>query len=166
MFVVYKVDGNAMALRNKRGALSTPIMLQEVSIANGYERIGAPIQIFDRQNSDGHLVEGPCLRKFPQSNMYTLLLSSGNFAAPDYKTTYAVSNSITGPYTRPFPDLLHSGSYIGLTGPGGASFTTDGRMVFHGIIDTSPLLRGMYTSRFNVSTTGEITLTRLYNSQL
>ena len=77
-WVVYKVDGNAVALRNSRRALSTPIMLQEVSQEDGYTRVGRAIQIFDRENSDDHLVENPNIHK--ANGKYYLLLSSGNFA--------------------------------------------------------------------------------------
>jgi len=132
-FVVYKVDGNAMGhggICNNGIAplVPTPIMLQEVQ-GDGVTHIGGPIQILDRDDKDGPLVEAPSLVR-GQDGIYYLFFSSNCYSTPNYDVTWATASSVTGPYTKYGP-LFVTGTN-GLTAPGGASADADGRhMVFH-----------------------------------
>lgn len=149
VYALYKLDGNAIGLKDAQGKLSTPILLQEVSPEDGVTPIGAAKQIFDREESDGHLVEGPSLIYSTQVGKYILLLSSGHYDKDDYRMTYAYADRIEGPYARPSGNLMETGMY-GVRGPGGGSFAADGRhLVFHGIVQYSPLVRAMYIVNFD-----------------
>ena len=62
-YVTYKIDGNSLGhggscLNSVPPLVSTPIMLQEVG-PDGVTPIGNPVQILDRDDSDGPLVEAP-----------------------------------------------------------------------------------------------------------
>ncbi|KAF2231542.1 glycoside hydrolase family 43 protein, partial [Viridothelium virens] len=133
-YVLYKVDGNnaghgGLCMNMIPPIQATPIMLQKVT-PNGLTAIGTPIQILDRDDTDGPLVEAPMLRKY--GNKYVLFFSSNCFSSPGYDVSYAVADNITGPYRKASEPLFAYGK-LGLDGPGGASVTTDGsKMVFHG----------------------------------
>ncbi len=120
MYVVYKVDGNNIGhggLCNNGNApiVPTPIMLQEVSPA------------------DGPLVEAPALVKV--NGMYTLFFSSGCYTGA-YDTSYATSvNGITNGgqhYVKSREPLLITGTY-GLQSPGGLSINrkNPSEVIFH-----------------------------------
>ncbi|KAH8823625.1 glycosyl hydrolase [Flagelloscypha sp. PMI_526] len=127
-YVVYKVDGNN---RGHGGSCnngvapiqSTPIMLQQVA-ANGYDKIGSPIQILDRDDGDGPLVEAP-VRSTP-----LLFL-------PPSDVSYATATSVAGPYTKsraPYAPLLVTGT-DGLKAPGSICVAKDGsKAVFHAFL--------------------------------
>jgi hypothetical protein len=63
-YIVYKVDGSSLGgggpCGNANGEYSTPIMLQEME-ADGVTPTGDPVQILDRGQSDGPLIEAPAL---------------------------------------------------------------------------------------------------------
>ena len=133
-YVVYKVDGNSIGhgenCGNTEGTLvPTPIMLQELK-ADGITPVGQPVQILDRTDDDGPLVEAPNLIK-TSDGLFILFFSSHCFNTPDYDVKYATSDSIRGPYLRASQPLVQTGDY-GLTAPGGATSIEDGgKMVFH-----------------------------------
>ncbi|ROW11634.1 hypothetical protein VPNG_05601 [Cytospora leucostoma] len=152
-YVVYKVDGNSIG---KGGDCNngiepkqpTPLMLQEVA-RDGTTRIGSAVQLLDRIDEDGPLVEAPNLIRAGDGS-YVLFFSSHCFTSPAYDVKYATSNSITGPYVRPSGSLFRTG-YYSLTSPGGAtSIQQGGLMVLHG---NCPAGRCMYMAKFAV--TGE-----------
>lgn len=107
----------------------TPIMLQEMNINDWITPVGIPVQILDRTDEDGPLIEAPAIIRSPD-NHYLLFYSSHCYDSVDYDVKYAVANSITGPYTRK-GSLLSSGQF-GLTSPGGATPTPGGDvLLFH-----------------------------------
>ncbi|KAF7712585.1 Arabinan endo-1,5-alpha-L-arabinanase [Penicillium ucsense] len=154
-YVVYKVDGNSL---NQGSTLNpTPIMLQQLN-SDGVTPNGDPVQLIDRDNNDGPLVEAPSLVNV--GGTYYLTFSSNWYNTPKYDVSYAIASSVTGPYNKvQYPDapLLvsgHSSSAGALSGPGGADFNGDGsKIVFHAFkngknIDDG---RAMYVADINVS---------------
>ncbi|OXV08915.1 hypothetical protein Egran_03321 [Elaphomyces granulatus] len=135
-YVVYKIDGNSIGnggnCNNGIPPLkSTPIMLQEVA-EDAVTPVGEPIQILDRDDSDGPLVEAPNLILWDDT--YFLFYSSHCFNDVMYDVRYVTSGSITGPYTK-MGQLLKTGDY-GLISPGGATACICGdRMLFHANCD-------------------------------
>ncbi|KAI9710998.1 MAG: hypothetical protein M1820_002436 [Bogoriella megaspora] len=133
-YVLYKVDGNSLGsggecLNMVKPIRSTPIMLQKTA-PDGVTHQGDPVQILDRDDSDGPLVEAPYLHKYGKK--YVLFYSNGCFSAHDYTVSYAVADSIEGPYVKASKPLFAAGK-LGLDGPGGASVSEDGsKIVFHG----------------------------------
>ena len=173
-YVTYKVDGNSIGHGGSCNnaiapIMPTPIMLQEVS-HDGISMIGGPVQILDRDDSDGPLIEAPTLAR-SEEGIYFLFFSSNCFTTPLYDTSYATATNIYGPYTKSGRPLLITGDGPDLRGPGGLDIVTDGNMVlFHGhmtaendavmakTLDTkaaqlgkpvkdvrTPLVRGMYS---------------------
>lgn len=104
-------------------------MLQEMNVNDWVTPVGNPVQILDREDEDGPLVEAPSIIRFPNGH-YLLFYSSHCYDSVDYDVKYAVATSITGPYTRQ-GSLLSSGQF-GLTSPGGATPTPGGDvLLFH-----------------------------------
>ncbi|KAJ0414813.1 glycosyl hydrolase [Aspergillus carlsbadensis] len=135
-YVVYKVDGNSL---NGDGTTHpTPIMLQRLT-RDGIKREGDAVQILDRDEADGPLVEAPSLVKV--DGTYYLSFSSNWYNSLNYDVSYATAAAVSGPYSKvqaPDAPLLVSGdaSDVGpLGGPGGADFLDQGRIVFHAFND-------------------------------
>jgi len=115
-------------------------MLQEMNVNDWTTPVGSPVQILDRTDADGPLVEAPAIIRSSDGH-YILFYSSHCFNDVNYDVKYAVATSITGPYTRK-GSLLKTGQY-GLTSPGGASPTPGGDvLLFHANCDQG---RCMYT---------------------
>ncbi|KAJ7655359.1 glycosyl hydrolase [Mycena rosella] len=133
LYVVYKIDGNNLghggSCNNGVAPIqSTPIMLQKVA-ADGHTPVGSPVQILDRSDADGPLVEAPSLINV--NGVFFLFFSSGCYAETTYDLSYATATSVTGPYTKASAPLLVTGTY-GLRAPGSATFAKDGsKVVFH-----------------------------------
>lgn len=105
-------------------------MLQEVA-HDGVTLIGSPVQILDRDDLDGPLIEAPSLHRSAEG-IYFLFYSSNCFTTPKYDVSYATATNIHGPYTRSNRPLLIT-SDAGLVGPGGLDIIKGGNMVvFHG----------------------------------
>lgn len=144
-YVLYKVDGNSVGSggscgNSNPGQTPTPIMLVQVQ-ADGITPAGAPVQLLDRIDSDGPLIEAPNLIRSADGT-YNLFFSSNCYTTPNYDVAFATAPSITGPYTRTGP-LIKTGS-DGLTAPGGASIAADGvHMVFHANFNSG---RAMFTN--------------------
>jgi hypothetical protein len=142
---VYKVDGNSVGSGGSCGngntpQRSTPIMLVPVN-ADGVTPKGPPVQILDRDDRDGPLVEAPNLVRTPDGQ-YALFFSSNCYTSPSYDVTWAVAPVITGPYTKAGP-MFVTGTQ-GLVAPGGASIAADGQhMVFHANFNSG---RAMFTT--------------------
>lgn len=131
-YVLYKVDGNSIGnggdCNNSVEPLAaTPIMLQQV-LEDGLTPVGDPIQILDRDSSDGPLVEAPSLI-MAEDGTYLLFYSTHCFTDIKYDVRYATASAITGPYTKTGESLLASGD--DLYGPGGVTVKEDGSMLFH-----------------------------------
>lgn len=131
-FITYKIDGNSLGYGGSCGngvapIVSTPIMLQEVA-SDGVTPLGSPIQLLDRSDADGPLIEAPNLTIL--NGQYYLFFSSNCYTTTAYDVSFAVSNSVYGPFVRRGPLLVTP--ELGLSAPGGASVTKDGGyMVFH-----------------------------------
>lgn len=134
-YVLYKVDGNSVGNGGNcnngiEPILSTPIMLQKLK-KDHVTADGKPVQIFDREESDGPLVEAPHLVK-SKEDIYFLFFSSHCFTSIRYNVNYATAKSINGPYKRARRPLLQTGNFD-LISPGGAAVSQDGtKILFHG----------------------------------
>ncbi|KAF1348950.1 glycosyl hydrolase [Delphinella strobiligena] len=134
-WVVYKVDGNAIGHggicnNGNPPIVSTPILLQQVSAADGHTKIGSPsAPLITNGKADGPVVEAPSLSKMDDGT-FVLFFSSNCFATPFYDVSYATAKSIRGPYTKYGP-MFVTGT-LGLTAPGGLDIAVNGyRAVFH-----------------------------------
>ncbi|MCJ1401426.1 hypothetical protein MMC11_004639 [Xylographa trunciseda] len=159
-YVVYKTDGNNIGHGGNCNngvapIVPTPIMLQEVNPANGYELIGGPTQILDRGPADGPLIEAPSLIRVPNTEapgtfVYILFFSSNCFTGGLYDTSYATSiNGITNggqDYEKSSTPLLVTGSNNGrLYSPGGMTVGPEGvNAVFHADLGTTHTVRQMW----------------------
>lgn len=145
-YVVYKVDGNSIGhggscMNTVEPIVPTPLMLQEVG-ADGITPIGGAVQILDRDDLDGPLIEAPALHRSAEG-VYFLFFSSNCFTTPKYDVSYATATNIYGPYTKSTRPLLVT-SDADLTGPGGMDIIKGGDfIVFHGhmTINNDPLLK-------------------------
>ncbi|KAI0119267.1 glycoside hydrolase family 43 protein [Daldinia grandis] len=122
-YVLYKVDGNSVGhggscSNTKKPIVPTPIMLQEVD-DDGVTKIGEAVQIFDRSDEDGPLVEAPSLLR-TDNGLYILFFSSGCYLESSYNVNYATSTSLKGPFQRAQHPIIKSGEYT-LQAPGGAT---------------------------------------------
>lgn len=152
LYVVYKVDGNSL---NGDGTMHpTPIMLQAVN-EDGVTPNGDPVQLLDRTDADGPVVEAPSLKK--SGDTYFLTFSSNMYDTPQYDVSYATASSVNGPYTRSDEPLLVSGdpSDAGsLTAPGGSDFSVDeSNIVFHAFKNGQDISdgRAMYAADTDLS---------------
>lgn len=134
-YVVYKIDGNFIGHGGDCGnsvdpLVPTPIMLQEVSAADGSTHIGDPVEILDRTDEDGPLVEAPNLVRV--AGRYVLFFSSHCYNSDEYDAKYAIADEITGPYRRAEKPIVN-GTSLDVVGPGGVTSTErGGGIVFHG----------------------------------
>ncbi|KAK0635496.1 glycosyl hydrolase [Bombardia bombarda] len=139
-YVVYKVDGNSIGHggscnNDVAPYVPTPILLQEVDADDGVTKVGGePVEILDRTEADGPLVEAPDLMQVvvDGSSTFVLFYSSHCWVSDKYSVNYATSaGNITGPYVRSGKPLVATGDF-GTTSPGGAtSAVGEGQMVFH-----------------------------------
>lgn len=143
-YVVYKIDGNSIGHggscnNDVAPIVATPILLQEVD-ADGVTKIGKPIQVLDRTETDGPLVEAPTILR-NNKGLYVLFFSSGCFTESTYNVNYATAPNVTGPYTRSSTPLIRTDDSFGLTAPGGATPIADGSgIVFHADCDAGRCL--------------------------
>lgn len=137
-YVVYKIDGNSDgnggSCDNTVAPIkSTPIMLQQVA-GDGTTKIGDPVEILDRTDADGPLVEAPNIVK-SSNGQYVLFYSSHCFTSTEYNVLYATADNVKGPYTRSSQAFLETDMF-NLTSPGGGTSTVPGEnnddvMLFH-----------------------------------
>ena len=160
-YVLYKVDGNSLGTGGSCGNADeprapTPIIIQEVSTADGATPVGDPVQILDRTDDDGPLVEAPSLVR-TEGGVYVLFFSSGCYLDTDYRTSYATADAVTGPYTRvDMSPLLQTGDALALTAPAGASAAAGAQgIAFHANCDWG---RCMHVSSFDVDGDGRVTI--------
>ncbi|KIW96948.1 uncharacterized protein Z519_02339 [Cladophialophora bantiana CBS 173.52] len=145
-YVVYKVDGNSIGHGGSCGntvapIVPTPLMLQEVG-PDGTTLIGDAIELLDRDEFDGPLIEAPSLHRSDEG-IYFLFFSSNCFTTPKYDVSYATATNIWGPYTKSSRPLLVT-SDADLTGPGGMDIIKGGELiVFHGhmTINNDPTIK-------------------------
>jgi len=133
-YVVYKVDGNSIGHGGNCGnsvapIVPTPLMLQKLA-ADGITKVGDPIQLLDRGDADGPLIEAPYI--LLRDGVYFLFFSSNCYTSPLYDVSYATATSIKGPYTKSSAPLIVTNNPFEVTAPGGATTGVGGRhMVFH-----------------------------------
>lgn len=135
-YVTWKVDGNSFGNGGEcdntvAPIKATPIMLQKVE-GDGVTKVGAPVQILDRDTTDGPLVEAPNL-VISNDGKYVLFHSSHCFTSTGYNVLYATATSVAGPYTKSTQPLLETGMF-NLTSPGGGTSTVGqnlNTMLFH-----------------------------------
>ncbi len=157
-YVIYKIDGNS----NGHGGtcnnmvapiVPTPIMLQRVK-ADGFTKHGSPVAILNRDSRDGPLIEAPSMMR-TSDGKYVLFFSSNCYSTTLYDVSYAMADSILGPFDKYGP-LFVTGT-AGLIAPGGASVAADGKhMVFHA---NNGNLRSMFTTLISVDTKKHIVST-------
>ena len=171
-YVVYKIDGDNIGNGGNCNngvapIVPTPIMLQQVSPADGYSLIGSAVQILDRDDADGPLVEAPSLVRVQDPAaaggwMYVLFFSSNCYSGSEYDTSYAVStNGITNggaDYVKSSAPLLVTGSDGNqLYSPGGLDIDVDGtHVVFHADLDESVETRQMWAGVVSIDPTNGI----------
>lgn len=134
-YLLYKNDGNAIGQ-------PTIIWLQPTA-ADGVTFTGGRVELLrnNRPEEQG-VIEAPVLVRRP--SQYVLFYSAGVYTTGNYQTSYAVSGSLTGPYTRAFRPLLTTASVDNVVnGPGGADVVGE-RIFFHGHLGGGG--RGMYTA--------------------
>ncbi|KAF8303312.1 Arabinanase/levansucrase/invertase [Clavulina sp. PMI_390] len=165
-YVVYKIDGNNMGnggnCNNGVAPIhSTPLMLQEVDPSNGWSRIGDAVQVLDRSDADGPLIEAPSLTRVADSSavggyLYILFFSSNCYSGGLYDTSYATSvNGVWGPYTKSSAPLLVTGTY-GLYSPGGLDVAPNGGpVIFHADEATSADVRVARTGQISINVSGK-----------
>lgn len=160
-YVVYKIDGNSMgnggSCDNTVAPIkSTPIMLQKVA-ADGTTKIGTAMQILDRTDADGPLVEAPNIIRSSDGS-YVLFYSSHCFTSTQYNVLYATATAVTGPYTRASGPFLETNMF-NLTSPGGGTSTVgedNNVMLFHANCPTQVggSSRCMFVSNFTETGAG------------
>lgn len=154
MYVAWKVDGNGIGHgglcgNTREPIVSTPIMLQEME-ADGITPVDEPVQILDRDASDGPLIEAPAITR-SHEGIYFLFFSSGCTRSPTYDVKYATAKTIRGPYTRADEPILKTGTW-GLVAPGSVGIHGDGsggwNMALHARVQTPEGgVRAMFTTR-------------------
>ena len=150
--------------------MPTPILLQEVSATDGTTPVGDPVQILDRGDADGPLVEAPSLVRVADPTsaggwLYILFFSSNCYAGPLYDTSYAVSTNGTKnggkDYVKAGKPLLVTGSADGSGGklfsPGGLDVGPLGKNVlFHADKEQSADVRPMWAGQINIDVPNRI----------
>lgn len=145
LYVVYKVDGNSMNTGGgpcngnppANGSLNpTPIMLQEVSTADGITKLGSALQILDRDESDGPLVEAPSLFYGSDTGLYFLMFSSNCYDTDLYDISFAYSTCLDNGFVKSKYPLMTT-STGPVRAPGGADMSADGKYaLYHGTVET------------------------------
>ncbi len=141
LHLLWKADGNCC---NK----ATIIFIQPLS-ADGITLTGDPVEMIrNDQPWEGRVVEAPTLVKVGAT--YHLFYSANDYYGGLYRTGWASSSSITGPWTKSAAPFLSSDLFRGdVIGPGGQDVVVrpDGSMamVFHGW-DPTFSRRAMYVS--------------------
>ena len=163
LYLLWKSDGNCCAL-------PATLFIQPLS-DDGTTLTGPPVALLsnDPDSSEQRVVEAPTL--FKRDGIYYLLYSANDFFGGNYRTMYATSSSLTGPYSKQ-GELMTSEMFRGLIiGPGGQDVVTgpDGQLtiVFHGW-DENFTYRAMYSSPLTVAADGSLVVesaARLYEAE-
>jgi len=149
-YLLWKADGNCCAGK------TAIIFLQPLS-ADGTTLTAPPVELIRRdQPYEGNVVEAPTLVK--RNGTYYLFYSANDFGGGGYRTAYATSTALTGPYTKATTELMTTDRFQGdVVGPGGQDVVTErdgsASIVFHGW-DPTFTYRAMYVSKLTWSSTG------------
>ncbi|MEV6394724.1 family 43 glycosylhydrolase [Streptomyces sp. NPDC051907] len=142
-YVLWKNDANCCS----KG--ETWLHLQQTT-PDGARTTGEPVRLVKQDRDwEGELVEAPTLVK--RAGHYVLFYSADAYVDERYKTSYAVADRLTGPYTKAAAPLMTTASFSGtVVGPGGQDVVTgpDGRdrIVFHGWRGDGARHRAMYVA--------------------
>ncbi|MBD5785075.1 family 43 glycosylhydrolase [Cellulosimicrobium terreum] len=150
LYLLWKSDGNCCA------GMTATIFLQPLS-PDGTTLTGPPAELIRVDTPyEGKVVEGPTLVQ--HDGTYYLFYSANDFYGGAYRTSYATSDSLTGPWTKATTELMTSDRFQGdVRGPGGQDVITgpDGepRIVFHGW-DPTFTYRAVYVADLDWSAEG------------
>jgi hypothetical protein len=109
--------------------------------------VNDPIELLDRGDADGPLIEAPNLLFY--DGTYFLFFSSNCFSTTLYDVSYATASLAKGPFTKSSAPLMVTNNPFEITAPGGATTTVDGKnMVFHA---NCPAGRCMFESAITIS---------------
>lgn len=150
LYLLWKADGNCCP------GQTAIIYLQELS-TDGTTLTGPPVELIRRDQAfEGNVVEAPTLLE--REGTYYLIYSANDFAGGGYRTAYATSTSLTGPFTKATTELMTTDRFSGdVRGPGGQDVVVepDGSysIVFHGW-DPTYSYRAMYLSELVFSVDG------------
>lgn len=142
LYLLWKADGNCCD--GKRAI----IFIQPLS-PDGRTLTGPPVELLTTTKAfEGKVVEAPTLVR--HNGTYYLFYSANDFYGGGYRTAYATSPTLLGPYTKPATELMTTDLFHGdVIGPGGQDIITnrDGSesIVFHGW-DPTYSYRAMYVS--------------------
>ena len=133
-YVMYKIDGNSIGHGGSCGntvdpIVPTPLMLQQLA-ADGVTPVNDPIELLDRSDAEGSLIEAPNLLLYDST--YFLFFSINCYSTRLYDVSYATASSVKGPFTKSSVPLMVTNNPFEITAPGGATTTVDGKnIVFH-----------------------------------
>ena len=154
LYLLWKADGNCCSL-------PSILYLQSLS-DDGTTLTGPPTELLrnDPNDSERFVVEAPTLVKL--DGTYYLIHSANDFFGGNYRTQYATSSSLSGPYTDQ-GELMTSEMFGGeVAGPGGQDVVVgpdgDLAIVFHGWDETFTY-RAMYFSGLEVEADGDLSVT-------
>jgi arabinan endo-1,5-alpha-L-arabinosidase len=149
-YLLWKADGNCCEGK------TAIIYLQKMS-ADGRTLTGPPVELIRRdQPYEGNVVEAPTLLK--RHGTYYLFYSANDFFGANYRTAYATSSTLEGPYTKAKTELMTTDRFQErVRGPGGQAIfpNRDGStsIAFHGW-DPTYTYRAMYVSTLAWSADG------------
>lgn len=134
-YLLYKNDGNAVG--------QPAIIWLQPTAADGVTFTGGRVELLrNNRPEDEGVIEAPVLVRRP--SQYVLFFAAGVYTTGNYHTSYAVSRTLTGPYTRAYRPLLTTASLDrAVNGPGGADVRGN-HIFFHGHLAGGG--RGMYTA--------------------
>lgn len=138
-WVVYNVDGKSIGHGGVCGntmppIVSTPIMLQQISVTDGRTFVGKSYQLIANGPLDGPVVEAPSLTNL--DGKYVLFFSSNCFATTLHDVSYGTDDALTGPWKKYGP-LFVTGT-DGLVAPRGLTIAINGNhAIFYGSVNLS-----------------------------
>ncbi|MBD8079945.1 family 43 glycosylhydrolase [Cellulosimicrobium arenosum] len=150
LYLLWKADGNCCAGK-------TAIIFSQPLTPDGTTFTDEPTELIRVDTPyEGNVVEAPTLVK--RDGTYYLFYSANDFGAAGYRTSYATSDSLAGPWTKATTELMTTDRFQGdVRGPGGQDIVTgpDGEtaIVFHGWNSTYTY-RAMYVGDLDWSADG------------
>ncbi len=152
LYLLWKSDGNCCI-----GVTPTPAIYLQPLSDDGTTLTGPAVELIGLdQPFEGNVVEAPTL--IERDGTYYLFYSANDYYGGGYRTAYATSSSLFGPYTKAPTELMTTDLFQGdVIGPGGQDIVqhADGTtsIVFHGW-DPTYSYRGIYLSDLDWSATG------------
>ncbi|WP_407320669.1 family 43 glycosylhydrolase [Isoptericola halotolerans] len=141
LYLLWKSDGNCCA--------QPAIIYTQPLSADGLTLAGPPVELMRNDLPwQGTVVEAPAMAE--HDGRYYLFFAANDYFGGEYRTGWAVADSVTGPFTVAEDELLTSEDLAGeIVGPGGLDVVStrkgDPQVVFHGW-DDDFTQRGVYTA--------------------